>query len=166
MNKKMQEVILGRQGGANSDQDVDQFVEGVVEKVTPEGMFFTIPEWDDGVHLFGPAPWPRSQVVSTDLGSHSHSVSSTNLGSHDHTATSTNLGSHSHTTTAETTSSTNLGSHTHTVNSKDLGSHTHTGGSSNLGGHNHLPAEPSKGARCVVLFLGAGVDRPWVLGVW
>lgn len=110
----MQEVILGRQGGANSDEDVDQFAEGVVEKVTPEGMFFTIPEWDDGTHLFGPAPWPRAQVEPTDLGTHGHSnAGSTSLGSHDHVAT-----------------------------------------------------EPSKGARCVVLFLGAGVDRPWVLGVW
>lgn len=32
-------------------------VEGVCRNVTVEGMYFTVPGWDDGRHVFGPAPW-------------------------------------------------------------------------------------------------------------
>lgn len=32
--------------------------------------------------------------------------------------------------------------------------------------HDHAETVPAPGARCLVLFLGGGVDRPWVLGVW
>lgn len=34
------------------------------------------------------------------------------------------------------------------------------------GTHDHLETAPTAGARLLVLFLGEGVDRPWVLGWW
>ena len=99
----MERVILGGQARKQSAEDLDQFAEGVVKKVTPDGAVFTIPDWDDGKHLFGPAPWPMSRVEPADVGGTLH----------DHTAT-----------------------------------------------------EPPAGSRCLVLFVGAGVDRPWILGWW
>lgn len=32
--------------------------------------------------------------------------------------------------------------------------------------HTHDPAVPTPGARVLVLFLGEGIERPWVLGWW
>ncbi len=73
------------------------FVEGVVFDVAPAGMRFTIPEWDNGRHVFGPAPWPASRVEPAD---------------------------------------------------------------------HHAEATPRRGARALVLFLGEGIERPWILGWW
>lgn len=44
------------------------------------------------------------------------------------------------------------------VEPKDLGGE--------LGSHDHAATEPPVGSRCVVVFVGAGVDRPWILGWW
>jgi hypothetical protein len=81
-------------------------VEGEVYDVSPAGMRFTVPAWDGGKYLFGPAPWPQSQVDPTN----------------------------------------------------DEGDGAVT--------HDHAGAAPAQGARCLVLFIGSGVDRPWVVGVW
>ncbi len=75
------------------------FVEGSLFDVTPDGARFTVPSWDGGKHVFGPAPWPLSRVEPT-------------------------------------------------------------------GAHDHEASVPPRGARVLVLFLGAGVERPWVLGWW
>lgn len=91
-------------------------VEGVVDAVTAAGMTFTVPGWDGGRHLFGPAPWPVSRVEPTD---HGHRVS-----------------------------------------------HTMGGGDAATMRHDHVETVPARGARCLVLFLGAGVEKPWVLGWW
>lgn len=99
---KMEKVILGAQARQSGDEDVDQFAEGIIKAVKPEGATFTIPDWDNGKHVFGPAPWPRSlakPIVGGD-------------------------------------------------------------------GHTHETSEPPVGSRCLVLFVGAGVDRPWILGWW
>lgn len=32
--------------------------------------------------------------------------------------------------------------------------------------HDHLETNPVKGDRVLVLFLGSGVDQPWILGWW
>lgn len=85
------------QKGSPSNQD--SFVEGLCRSVDSGGMYFTIPSWDSGMHVFGPAPWPMSRI--------------------------------------------------------ELAS-----------GHDHPETVPQNGARVLVLFLGGGVDRPWVLGWW
>lgn len=77
----------------------DTHVEGKVHAVTAKGMTFTVPAWDGGKHVFGPAPWPMSRV--------------------------------------EVASS-----------------------------HDHAETVPARGARCLVLFIGGGIDRPWILGWW
>ncbi len=63
-------------------------VEGRVLDVSGAGMRFVIPDWDEGKHVFGPAPWTIT------------------------------------------------------------------------------PTAPSSGARALVLFLGGGIENPWVLGWW
>lgn len=84
---------------ASSQQGSGTFVEAEVFDVVPAGMRFTIPDWDGGKHVFGPAPWPMSRVETAQL-------------------------------------------------------------------HDHSETVPAKGSRVLVLFLGDGVDRPWVIGVW
>lgn len=51
-------------------QNQDTFVEGSVVAATPNGVTFRVKNWDDGRHLFGPAPWPLSRVESA--GGHDH----------------------------------------------------------------------------------------------
>lgn len=34
------------------------------------------------------------------------------------------------------------------------------------GAHDHAETVPTAGWRCLVLFLGEGISRPWVMGVW
>lgn len=34
------------------------------------------------------------------------------------------------------------------------------------GPHDHQPTPPPVGAKCLVLFVGIGAERPWVLGWW
>lgn len=80
------------------------FAEGRLLDVSSAGARFTVPEWDGGKHVFGPAPWPLSRVEPAVVGVD---------GAHDHEAT-----------------------------------------------------VPPRGARVLVLFLGAGVERPWILGWW
>ena len=48
-------------------------VEGRVHDVGPAGLRFTVPDWDGGTHVFGPAPWPMSRVEIE--AQHSHPVS-------------------------------------------------------------------------------------------
>lgn len=69
-------------------QESPSIVEAQVHDVTAAGMRFTIRDWDNGKHVFGPAPWPMTQTI------------------------------------------------------------------------------PTKGARALVVFVGGGIDRPWVLGWW
>lgn len=55
--------------------------------------------------------------------------------------------------------------HTHSVSVSD----TYSGGGSGTAEttqHDHVETEPRRGNRCLVLFVGAGVERPWVLGWW
>lgn len=42
----------------------DSFVEGEYHSVNASGLFFTVSSWDDGKHVFGPAPW-RGGVAPT-----------------------------------------------------------------------------------------------------
>jgi len=101
-------------GSAATQQNT--FVEGVILDVTSGGARFTVPDWDGGRHVFGPAPWPVSRVEPTD---HSHSVS-----------------------------------------------HSMGGGPAETVTHDHAETRPARGARCLVVFVGEGIERPWILGVW
>ena len=74
--------------GVSAPEDENTFAEGQVVATSAAGMTFTVRDWDDGAHVFGPAPWPK------------------------------------------------------------------------------VGSPPAAGARCLVLFLGADVSRPWVIGVW
>lgn len=49
--------------------------EGVIHSVDPKGAYFTVPDWDDGKHKFGPCPWPRTLLATSAVGDH---------GTHDH----------------------------------------------------------------------------------
>lgn len=82
-----------------SPKEANSYVEGQVFDVTPAGMRFTVKDWDDGKHAFGPAPWPMSRVEVASQ-------------------------------------------------------------------HDHAETVPTRGTRCLVLFLGGGIDRPWIIGVW
>lgn len=100
---KMEQVIMG--GLARDPQEeMDQFVEGKIKSITSDGAMFTVPDWDGGTHVFGPAPWPVSRVEPAAVA--------------------------------------------------DLGLHDHDG------------TKPPAGSRCLVVFVGTGVDRPWILGWW
>lgn len=52
------------------------------------------------------------------------------------------------------------------------GAHSHsetgTGGgtTSTAPDHDHNPTDPPVGARCLVVFVGNGIGRPWVIGWW
>lgn len=50
--------------------------EGRVLSVANDGMRFTIPTWDSGRHVFGPAPWPATVVVEHTSAddTHTHEV--------------------------------------------------------------------------------------------
>lgn len=76
-----------------------------MHSIVAGGMKFTVPEWDGGTYVFGPAPWPRSLVEPTTAPG-------------------------------------------------DPGSHDHEG------------SNPTPGDRCAVLFIGSGIDNPWVVGFW
>lgn len=84
---------------SSSPQESNSYVEAQVHDVTPAGLRFTVKDWDQGKHVFGPAPWPMSRVEPASL-------------------------------------------------------------------HDHPETVPTKGMRALVLFLGDGIDRPWVIGVW
>lgn len=49
-------------------------VEARVHDVSSTGMRFTIPSWDGGKHVFGPAPWPMSRVQPYDTHDHAETV--------------------------------------------------------------------------------------------
>lgn len=77
-------------------------VEGRVNTVTPQGVKFTIPDFDGGKHVFGPAPYTLAAVdpaAGPDV-------------------------------------------------------------------HDHAGTAPPVGSRCLVVFVGLGIDRPWVLAWW
>jgi len=56
-----------------------QIVEGLIKSVTADGAYFTVPTWDNGKHVFGPAPWPKSAVEVTSA--HDHEATTPPAGS-------------------------------------------------------------------------------------
>lgn len=106
-------------------------VEGRVHGVTTAGVTFTVPTWDDGKHVFGPAPLAAAAIP---VGAHIHEAET----SHTHLST---IGEIEFDTEVAST-------HTHGID------------------HRHPAALPRPGHRCLVLLLGTGVDRPWVVGWW
>lgn len=74
------------------------FLEGRIKSADNTGAYFTLPDFDGGKYLFGPAPWPNVKTI--------------------------------------------------------------------VGGITYPQIPPPVGARCLVAFVGSGIDRPWVLGWW
>lgn len=85
-----EDVVLGRKvNDSVPDTGPPYITEGLVHEVVTDGLTFTVPDFDDGTYLFGPAPFPQA-----------------------------------------------------------------------------LTFTPAAGDRCLVVFAGAGIDKPWVVGVW
>lgn len=107
---KFEDVVLGHDPSPRVDEQ-NQMVEGKIKRITAQGIYFTIKDWDNSKHEFGPAPytWSRHTTV-TDTGSYAPVL------------------------------------HTHVV---------------------PIPADgPAAGDRCLVVFVGGGVEDPWVIGWW
>jgi hypothetical protein len=120
---KVDDVVLGRDPNPRIDEQ-NQMVEGKVKRIDAKGMYFTIKDWDNGKHEFGPAPWPMSRTEPDHSpGSMAGGAVVADHGSHDH------------------------------------GPHTHDD-------HDHHETKPVAGDRCLVVFLGGGVEAPWVIGWW
>lgn len=53
---------------------------------------------------------------------------------------------------------------------EDVSTHTHTnpegGNTGASGAHDHAGTTPPVGAKCLVIWAGSGVGRPWVIGWW
>jgi hypothetical protein len=152
----LESVLLGVRPNVRPDPGGATFTEGEVDHVDADGMYFTIPSWDKGKFLFGPAPWPMSRVEPTGLivtvgtgtepdhAAHGH-------GTHHHTAAGSP-------TTDDAVPGTAL-SHA---------GHTHPG-EATPAVHDHSETVPVKGDRCLVLFPSGsnnGVQEPWVIGWW
>lgn len=100
MDHHLSDILVGRTTSRTRNESQQaRIVEGVIKSVTADGAYFTVPTWDHGKHVFGPAPWPKSAVEVASA--------------HDHDATT-----------------------------------------------------PPAGSRCLVVFAGTGIERPWVIGWW
>lgn len=58
MASSLDRLILGRRSQVRDADTEATFIEGLVRDVTDAGMTFTVPVWDNGQFIFGPAPWP------------------------------------------------------------------------------------------------------------
>ena len=63
--------VLGGRPTRSADGPVPPQV-GVVRSATAAGVTFVLPDYDDGRHVFGPAPWHQGHAAPTP---HSHAVS-------------------------------------------------------------------------------------------
>lgn len=59
-------------GARRTNAQSTQFFEGKVLNVAAEGLYFIVPDWDQGRHKFGPAPWPRTLVEPSSDGDPMH----------------------------------------------------------------------------------------------
>ena len=102
---KVLEVMGGRGTPRKGPVGPAAPVEGVVKAYSAAlGVSFTVPDWDGGTHVFGPAPWHRGAAAPTDAD-----------------------------------------------------------GGGTEGPHVHAAAAPVPGQRCLVVFVGSGIERPWVV---
>jgi hypothetical protein len=89
VQSKLERVVLGPDHTAEPPVRNPGVAEGIVKSVDPAtGVMFIVPDFDDGVYAFGPAPYPLAD-----------------------------------------------------------------------------PA-PAAGDRCLVVWVGQGVDNPWIIGSW
>lgn len=56
----LESAILGRRPGIKPNPGGATFAEGVIDHSDSTGMFFKVPQWDAGKHMFGPCPWPNT----------------------------------------------------------------------------------------------------------
>jgi hypothetical protein len=110
----LEQAILGQHRHAAAEAQFPGLYDALVHDATATTLRFTIPAYD-GVHVFGPAPYPDQDHPTKVDGTHTHP--------------------------GETTS----GTHSH----RDSPTPT-----------------PPKGTKCVVGFVGPGIDRPRVLAIY
>lgn len=70
----LSEVLLGRRAPTPKGSSL-RIVEGRIRSGTATAATFTVPAWDDGRHVFGPAPLNAAlidEAVSGDHGPHIH----------------------------------------------------------------------------------------------
>lgn len=76
------DVILNRR---TRGMPTNNFVEGKIRSITAEGILFTVPAWDNEMHVFGPAPWTRyryrvEDTATGDHGLHTHEITDPPVG--------------------------------------------------------------------------------------
>lgn len=82
--------------------------EGQVTRVTGDGVYFVVGDWDGGRYEFGPAKWARGNDVELTAGG---------------------------------------------------------SGDDAFAAHRHERV-PQPGQLCLVVFVGPGIERPWIVGWW
>jgi hypothetical protein len=153
---KLESTLLGRRPTKKPTPGGATFTEGVVERVGSDGMYFKLPSWDRGKHIFGPCPWPMSRVEPATLDITLGSGKDPDHPAHGH-------GTHHHVLSGNNTSDESVPT---TGLAHD--GHTHPG-TVDPEIHDHTETVPVKGDRCLVLFPTAdndGVAQPWVIGWW
>lgn len=75
--RALREVIMGRGVSEDSPEDSSpQMFEGKVKSVNAGQIKFTVPNWDNGKHEFGPVPyavWSTDPALSGDY-QHTHTM--------------------------------------------------------------------------------------------
>jgi hypothetical protein len=80
MTSALERAMLGRDTSEPEAHPSGAVVEGKVRAVSADGLTFTVPDWDDGKYVFGPAPFIRLVALTTtptavaDHGVHTHDV--------------------------------------------------------------------------------------------
>jgi hypothetical protein len=98
--------------------------EGTVIRVVPGGVIFTIKDWDDGVHEFGPAKWDHGPVPTGEVRDAEGVV----------------------------------------MPSKRVVVKLDTFGNiDNIVIEEAVSAAPPIGSSCLVVFVGTGIDKPWIV---
>lgn len=167
---KIADVIMGRRPANIPSPGGATFVEGQVDHVDFDGLYFTVKSFGDGKLMFGPAPWPAAWVLPVTLAvtvgdsevpttvvdahpAHGHAT-------HHHNAVGSTTPA---TTSDDTVPTTGLAHDTH-----EHGTHSHpVDGPSTT--HDHDPTLPAKGDRCLVCFPEGDnqtMEEPWVIMWW
>lgn len=58
----IEDVIMGVRQQTSPEAE-SPFSEGVIRTIEDDGVTFTMPAWDEGRHVFGPAPYPLDMLV-------------------------------------------------------------------------------------------------------
>jgi hypothetical protein len=60
----IEHILLGLSPGVIEDSATGHtFCEGRIEKIDDDGLYYTVPSWDDAQYLFGPSPYTGQTVI-------------------------------------------------------------------------------------------------------